>query len=286
MLAESPVDQKFTRSNRFRLKFNVSTIPPTEILKAAEVKLTRAVVEDPVENHPYQRILMHDILRPGVKGVRAPITRVIDSKMIDTRKNSTVSLDVYPAVKRWMEVPKHNHGVLVTVTTAGDKKTPAKPHLRLRRESDPSNWARSQPLLLTYTDDGKNKQRSAEDMSKMRRKRGTKRQQRKNERDPCRRRQMYVNFRDVGWSDWIVAPLGYDAFYCGGECDYPMPDHMNTTNHAIVQSLINSADPSKVPKPCCVPTQLSSMSMLYVGSDNNVILKNYKEMVVVGCGCR
>ncbi|KAH0819241.1 hypothetical protein GEV33_003549 [Tenebrio molitor] len=146
---ESPVDQKFTRSNRFRLKFNVSTIPPTEILKAAEVKLTRAVVEDPVENHPYQRILMHDILRPGVKGVRAPITRVIDSKMIDTRKNSTVSLDVYPAVKRWMEVPKHNHGVLVTVTTAGDKKTPAKPHLRLRRESDPSNWARSQPLLLT-----------------------------------------------------------------------------------------------------------------------------------------
>ncbi|KAH0822594.1 hypothetical protein GEV33_000197 [Tenebrio molitor] len=61
---------------------------------------------------------------------------------------------------------------------------------------------------------------------------------------------------------------------------------MNTTNHAIVQSLINSADPSKVPKPCCVPTQLSSMSMLYVGSDNNVILKNYKEMVVVGCGCR
>lgn len=97
---------------------------------------------------------------------------------------------------------------------------------------------------------------------------------------------MYVDFESVGWRDWIVAPQGYEAYFCAGECNYPFAEHMNTTNHAIVQALINSADPKRnVPKPCCVPTQLSAISMLYV-EDNKAILKNYNEMAVVGCGCR
>lgn len=90
----------------------------------------------------------------------------------------------------------------------------------------------------------------------------------------------------VGWSDWIVAPAGYDAYYCGGECNFPLAEHLNTTNHAIIQTLVHSTNPSAVPKPCCVPTQLQAISMLYVDDENKVVLKNYREMTVVGCGCR
>ena len=35
---------------------------------------------------------------------------------------------------------------------------------------------------------------------------------------------LYVDFSDVGWNDWIVAPLGYHAFYCHRECpSHPTP---------------------------------------------------------------
>jgi hypothetical protein len=105
-------------------------------------------------------------------------------------------------------------------------------------------------------------------------------------RETCRRHNLYVNFEEVGWTDWIVAPPGYDAFYCHGECSFPLAAHLNTTNHAVIQTLMNAMNEGGVPKACCVPTELSSISILYVDEDSKVVLKNYKDMAVQGCGCR
>lgn len=43
----------------------------------------------------------------------------------------------------------------------------------------------------------------------------------------------------VSFQDWIIAPEGYAAFYCDGECSFPLNAHMNATNHAIVQTLVS-----------------------------------------------
>ena len=40
--------------------------------------------------------------------------------------------------------------------------------------------------------------------------------------------------------DWIIAPKGYAANYCDGECSFPLNAHMNATNHAILQSLVST----------------------------------------------
>lgn len=101
----------------------------------------------------------------------------------------------------------------------------------------------------------------------------------------CGRRTLYVSFRDLGWEDWIIAPEGYSAFYCYGECSFPLNAHMNATNHAIVQTLVHLMKPSTVPKPCCAPTSLSPISVLYFDDSNNVVLKKYTNMVVKACGC-
>jgi len=85
---------------------------------------------------------------------------------------------------------------------------------------------------------------------------------------------------------WIVAPDGYNAYYCQGDCNFPLAHHLNSTNHAIVQTLVNSVDPTAVPKACCVPTELSAISMLYLDEWDKVVLKNYQDMVVEACGCR
>nr|WND63737.1 bone morphogenetic protein 7 [Sinonovacula constricta] len=101
----------------------------------------------------------------------------------------------------------------------------------------------------------------------------------------CQRRTLYVSFRSLGWEDWIIAPEGYPAFFCGGECTFPLGAHMNATNHAIVQTLVHLTKPAQVPKPCCAPTKLSSIQVLYFDEKSNVILKKYKNMKVKACGC-
>lgn len=40
--------------------------------------------------------------------------------------------------------------------------------------------------------------------------------------------------------DWIIAPEGYAAYYCEGECAFPLNNYMNATNHAIVQTLVSN----------------------------------------------
>lgn len=102
----------------------------------------------------------------------------------------------------------------------------------------------------------------------------------------CQKRTLYVSFRDLGWQDWIIAPDGYAAFYCHGECSFPLNTHMNATNHAIVQTLVHLMTPYQVPKPCCAPDKLSGISVLYFDESSNVILKKYRNMVVKSCGCQ
>nr|AAB27337.1 bone morphogenetic protein-7, xBMP-7 [Xenopus laevis, Peptide Partial, 102 aa] [Xenopus laevis] len=101
----------------------------------------------------------------------------------------------------------------------------------------------------------------------------------------CKKHELFVSFRDLGWQDWIIAPEGYAAYYCDGECAFPLNSFMNATNHAIVQTLVHFINPETVPKPCCAPTQLNGISVLYFDDSANVILKKYKNMVVQACGC-
>ncbi|XP_065163740.1 protein 60A [Atheta coriaria] len=101
----------------------------------------------------------------------------------------------------------------------------------------------------------------------------------------CRIQNLYISFKDLKWHDWIIAPPGYEAYYCAGECNFPLNSHMNATNHAIVQTLAHLVNPLKFPKPCCAPTRLTPISVLYYLNDANVTLKKYQRMVVKSCGC-
>ncbi|KAJ8943238.1 hypothetical protein NQ318_009929 [Aromia moschata] len=106
-------------------------------------------------------------------------------------------------------------------------------------------------------------------------------------RNTCKKRPLYIDFAEIKYDVWIVQPSGYDAYQCQGRCFYPVAEHLNPTKHAIVQALLHSVAPSRAARSCCVPTNLDSISILYV--DNNGVLTYryaYKDMVVVECGCR
>nr|CAG4650213.1 EOG090X07KO [Sida crystallina] len=247
-----------------------------------------------------QQILVHEVVRPANasrRGHDEPILRLLDTRTVDASQEGWETFDVLPALLRWREEPGRNYGLLVQVrpVKATEEQLRHVSRLQLRRpargrrrrssDADDSYvqesqqlWASQQPLLVTYTDDGKARHRS--------KRAAEKKHKRKGRRDNCRRHSLYVDFSDVGWNDWIVAPPGYHAYYCHGDCPFPLPDHLNTTNHAIVQTLVHSVNPSAVLRACCVPTELSSISMLYIDEYDKVVLKNYHDMVVEACGCR
>ncbi|KAM7404107.1 hypothetical protein PAMA_004501 [Pampus argenteus] len=102
----------------------------------------------------------------------------------------------------------------------------------------------------------------------------------------CSRKPLHVNFKDLGWDDWIIAPLDYEAHHCDGVCDFPLRSHLEPTNHAVIQTLMNSMDPDISPPSCCIPSKLSPISILYIDAGNNVVYKQYEDMVVESCGCQ
>lgn len=227
------------------------------------------------------------------------------------------------AVRGWREDPssaKKKTSFVVGVTSSGHVRT----RRDLEERGSDEEWHHRRPILLTYTHDGRaggslgrrakrdlpdeeeevaveqevpevvekekesisrrKRKRSAGASSSSSSKKGGRKRGRRRERS-CKRNSLYVSFESVGWNDWIVAPTGYDAYYCQGTCNFPLSRFMNATNHAVVQTLVNDVDKAAAPKTCCVPTRLGEISMLYLDR-SQIVLKTYPEMVAQECGCR
>ncbi|XP_023698947.2 bone morphogenetic protein 4 [Paramormyrops kingsleyae] len=265
-----------------RFVFNLSSIPPGELLSSAELRLYRQRIPGAELHSADQRrhrINVYEVLKV-VRGGQL-ITRLLDTRLVQHDTSGWESFDVSPAALRWTHEHVPNLGLAVEVLHLNRTAAQQGRHVRLSRSlhtTPEEDWSQLRPLLVTFGHDGKGHPLTR------RSKRSAKPRGRKKNRH-CRRHPLYVDFSDVGWNDWIVAPPGYHAFYCQGECPFPLADHLNSTNHAIVQTLVNSVN-SSVPKACCVPTELSAISMLYLDEHDKVVLKNYQEMVVEGCGCR
>ncbi|XP_071379283.1 southpaw [Centroberyx affinis] len=104
------------------------------------------------------------------------------------------------------------------------------------------------------------------------------------QRPLCRKVDMWVDFDQIGWDEWIVHPKRYNAYRCEGECPTPVDESFHPTNHAYMQSLLRLHHPERVSCPSCVPTRLSPLSMLYYENDD-MVLRHHEDMIVEECGC-
>ncbi|XP_032794663.2 histone-lysine N-methyltransferase, H3 lysine-79 specific [Daphnia magna] len=131
----------------------------------------------------------------------------------------------------------------------------------------------------------------------------------------CCKQRFFVSFRALGWDDWIIAPSGYYANYCRGDCgsgaagrapESFLSYHSHVLDQVRKQLPALAISPSKTKKkkkmqaseqqrqqrlfanylqPCCAPTKFSSMSLIYFGPDMNIIKRDLPKMVVDECGC-
>ncbi|NXW67420.1 INHBC protein, partial [Hirundo rustica] len=105
--------------------------------------------------------------------------------------------------------------------------------------------------------------------------------------DLCCRKDYYVDFRDIGWNDWIIKPEGYQINYCVGQCPLHVAGSpgMASSFHTAVFNLVKANNIQASGHSCCVPTRRRPLSILYFDRNSNIVKTDIPDMIVDACGC-
>ncbi|XP_038603000.1 nodal homolog [Tachyglossus aculeatus] len=100
----------------------------------------------------------------------------------------------------------------------------------------------------------------------------------------CRRVNMVVDFNQIPWGKWVLAPKSFDAYRCQGTCSTPL-QHSNN-NYAMIMGLLHHLQPtSAVSTPSCVPIRMSPQNLIVTDEDHSMAIHYMEDMVVEECGC-
>uniref|UniRef100_A0A4X2LMW3 Growth/differentiation factor 3 n=1 Tax=Vombatus ursinus TaxID=29139 RepID=A0A4X2LMW3_VOMUR len=187
-------------------------------------------------------------------------------------------VDLLDVVKEWNSNPQSNLGLVLELLPKGNNDST----MTIYPEGTCDNWRQfiqASLMVVTLTH-----QECPRFPHFPRKRRATLSTMESTSKHLCQRHQMVINFEDLGWHKWIIAPKEFRTNYCKGDCPFSLMSFFNSSNYAFLQTLMNSRTP-EVPKAACVPTKLSSISMLYYDSYGNIILQHHEGMVVDECGC-
>uniref|UniRef100_A0A7M4F7Y7 Inhibin subunit beta C n=1 Tax=Crocodylus porosus TaxID=8502 RepID=A0A7M4F7Y7_CROPO len=103
----------------------------------------------------------------------------------------------------------------------------------------------------------------------------------------CCLQDYYVDFRNIGWHDWIIKPEGYQLNYCVGQCPLHVAGSpgMAASFHSAVLNLVKANSIAGAGHACCVPTHRRPLSVLYFDRGSNIVKTDIPDMIVEACGC-
>uniref|UniRef100_A0AAY4DQ83 TGF-beta family profile domain-containing protein n=1 Tax=Denticeps clupeoides TaxID=299321 RepID=A0AAY4DQ83_9TELE len=288
-------DKEFSHQKRHykEFRFDLTQIPEGEAVTAAEFRIYKDHSHPRLENVTL-KVTIHQVTKEHQN--KDSETFLLDSRKVRASDGGWLVFDITATSNHWVLNPQQNMGLQLCIETLDGRSVNMKSAGIVGRNGPQSK----QPFLVAFFKASEvllRSVRAAGGKKKNNNRNKTKGQPKtspapkngdlntSDQKQACKKHELYVSFRDLGWQDWIIAPEGYAAFYCDGECAFPLNAHMNATNHAIVQTLVHLMFPENVPKPCCAPTKLNAISVLYFDDSSNVILKKYRNMVVRSCGC-
>ncbi|KAG2458526.1 bone morphogenetic protein 6 isoform X1 [Polypterus senegalus] len=288
-------DREFSADRRHHkeFRFNLSQIPEGEAVTASEFRIYKDCVSNAFKNETFI-ISVYQVLQEHED--READLFLLDARTLWAAEEGWLEFDITATSNLWVMSPQHNLGLQLNVRTSAGHSMMLRDAGLVGRDGPHSK----QPFMVAFFKVSEVHVRTTRSTAGRRRQQSRNRSTQPQEaprvpsmadynssdqKTACRKHELYVSFRELGWQDWIIAPEGYAANYCDGECSFPLNAHMNATNHAIVQTLVHLMNPENVPKPCCAPTKLNAISVLYFDDNSNVILKKYKNMVVRACGC-
>ncbi|NXJ43557.1 BMP2A protein, partial [Ciconia maguari] len=272
--------------DQYHFYFDISAMEKGEQMLKAEFrvfKLKRTHVSRRSDVKHFCKVEVYEVLESGSKPQKK---RLIASRLLSLYTEGWEVFNVTQTVSKWVGNSSSNHGFLITTTHVFNNRIEHN-LIKFAKSQDTLQESRN-ALLVLFTNSNKRRSSSfvPSSTSMSRRPRAAAVPSAKSQVTVCHRRELYVDFRAIGWSGWIIYPSGYNAFYCRGSCLFPLGESLNATNHATVQSIVHTLKLSQdVSTPCCVPDELKSLNLLYFDDKENVVLKNYKDMVATRCGC-
>ncbi|KAF1526540.1 Bone morphogenetic protein 2-B, partial [Eudyptula minor] len=286
-----------THGEKMRFLFVLSSVAKNEKILTAELHLFRLWprATDGPKRHHFCQVSVYQVLQksePDAPGGK----KLLAARLVSLQGSGWEVFAITQAVRDWTEDESSNQGLLVTVQGLGGSPLDPPP---LQFATSRDHHESKKPMLVLFTDDGRRGASlpmagfpggshmpwhgSLVSVPKVTGPRSTRSLDRL---QPCQRHPLSVDFEEIGWSGWIISPRGYNAYHCKGSCPFPLGENMRPTNHATVQSIINALKLSEgVSSPCCVPDKLYSINLLYFDDDENVVLKQYDDMVAGSCGC-
>uniref|UniRef100_A0A4W6ECL8 Anti-dorsalizing morphogenic protein n=1 Tax=Lates calcarifer TaxID=8187 RepID=A0A4W6ECL8_LATCA len=280
------------RSEQVEFRFNLSTVARTEKILTAELHLFKLRPQATLtfNRHHFCQVSVYQVL-DTTKTNNTQEKKLLSSRLIPVHSTGWEVFTITQAVRSWMVDEGSNLGLHVVVRTLGGSQMDMK---LIRFASGRNHHQSKQPMLVLFTDDGRRSttlESTGETsvnfvVSLCSVARSLDYSEEEGMSMSCQRLPLYVDFEEIGWSGWIVSPRGYNAYHCKGSCPFPLGQNMRPTNHATVQSIINALKLIKgIETPCCVPDKLFSINLLYFDDDENVVLKQYNDMVAGSCGC-
>ncbi|KAG3267186.1 bone morphogenetic protein 10 [Ictidomys tridecemlineatus] len=305
----------FNGLRKYPLLFNVS-IPHHEEVIMAELRLYTLVQRDRmIYDGVDRKITIFEVLDSEGDNEAERNMLVLVSGEIYGTNSEWETFDVTDAIRRWQKSGSSTHQLEVHIESRHDQIEDAG---RGQLEIDTSAQNKHDPLLVVYSDDQSNDKEQKEELNEMIAHEqipeldnldldgfsngpgeeallqmrsniiydSTARIRRNAKGNYCKRTPLYIDFKEIGWDSWIIAPPGYEAYECRGVCNYPLAEHLTPTKHAIIQALVHLKNSQKASKACCVPTKLEPISILYLDKGVVTYKFKYEGMAVSECGCR
>ncbi|XP_022076689.2 bone morphogenetic protein 2-like [Acanthochromis polyacanthus] len=240
----------------------------------------------------FYKVDLYEVLDSRVKPWRG---NLITSRLVPMYTQGWEVFNVTQMVSRWIRNSQESNGILVVTTLpSGNWMDSVVPSSKKNAELSDTN-----AYLVIFSHDGRtaasNQSYLAQPAAavpdphhiRSRRRRASSGFVAQGGSLSCQRVPLFVDFDEIGWSGWIISPRGYNAYHCKGSCPFPLGGGLSATNHATVRSIMHALKLSsnEVGAPCCVPDRLQSISLLYFDDQENVVLKQYDDMVALSCGC-
>ncbi|XP_038646926.1 bone morphogenetic protein 2-like [Scyliorhinus canicula] len=258
-------------SSKQRFYFNVSIAknrlvsPKVKILRG-ELKIYKRLQQN-ASLHQKQRtgnlllVKIYQLLKPAIEGKELKL-HFLGSKVIASHYETAEMFDIRKTVEYWITYPQENYGLeLELLAWLSSHKYDPEDKVTIEAELEIE-------MHKIFKEVRTRRESHTEDCQR--------------NQIQCCRRSLHVSFAEIGWSDWIRAPLSYNAFYCDGTCPQK---YKLATMHTLIKSKMNHLSNGVIPAPCCVPAAYEPLTLLHFNSNSKLTLTAFDDMVVSRCHC-
>lgn len=248
------------RMQWYRAVFHKNADIQTELtLARAELKISRQILNKLASGQPEVRQEIKVKVNRRRPMNFAAWTRISSPVHTNVSGSQDVVLNIGPEVEKWMRTDGGEALVVdVGIVAGGKDALKANPTISLELGLIQSKPAQRKRLPRSNKEDDCDEQ------------------------GWCCRKSVTVSFKDVGWTDWVVAPTEYTMHYCDGTCPH---NYKPASMHTQVKSRMHQITKGGTPRPCCVPAAYEPMVLMHYDSRGKLKLTPFNDLIVSQCHC-